>query len=213
MSVKCRECENEYDVIEYRDIPQLDDNHWSVIVAGSKRVFVRKFASEVAEDPFKESGDTFLRFDIKLTDAEQMLARQVYKGKRHGVRVSLYRHSGDIWYRQGSRQMPDEQWDVVHAAAVLIPHPDSLRYWRKLSRRKNGKSVAEQVREWADSELDRYSAYCNGWFVDVAVSVTEAGACVDCVDVERLFLGPFYFNGDNAGDLEYIESSIKEMLG
>jgi hypothetical protein len=219
--MKCSNCGSEIKIIDFLDISdcKLDsDTNYCVSDFENEEARAWVCLRQVLDmdDPIADSGYTWARFDDRRqrTPVNAKLLKQVLNGQRLGVVASCYRHSADTWYRRGSRSMPDERWDVADTAGVLVPDPCTIRYWRKASKRKYGTSVRDQLEVWADSVLDEYTSYCNGWFVEVGIALDSNRDCPSCICMRWDWLGSWNFVSKSItkADADDIRGSVKELL-
>lgn len=215
-SMVCGECGEKYTICRTCDL-DTSDSLCLVLVLKDPDVCVwgTRVPAELGnEEPIGlDTEDRFVRFDApkKQLARHDSDIRMVLAGRKSGVAVSLYRHSADIWYRAGSRTMPDEQWDVVHKAGVLIPCRSVIDAWRKLARRKGGKPVGLQMAEWADSVLEEYNAWCNGWSYEILLEATSGDRCTCQGSMCSEFLGT-YIRSLSKEDATYL-SEVAARLG
>jgi hypothetical protein len=219
--MKCSNCASKIEVIDFSDISDCKlDSDINYCVSDFENEEVRAWVCcrQVLDmdDPIADSGYTWARFDDRRqrNPVNTKLLRQVLRGQRLGVVVSCYRHSADTWYRRGTRSMPDEQWDVADIAGLLVPDPYTIKYWRKASKRKDGTSVRDQLEVWADSVLNEYTSYRNGWFVEVGIALDNNRGCPSCIDMDWSWFGPWNFVSKSITkeDAEDIRDNVKELL-
>ena len=184
--MKCSHCGNEYRAVYAADL--FDGTVDKIQYLG------RRFTPESLQadcwasycpdmlfDPTEDEWLTFVSFEDSRNRTEDnfKLLALIERGRRLGIVASLYRHSGDLWFRKDSRWVPDVQWDCVRRAGMVLPSEDAKRHFDRI-RRRTGQKVREQMIDAADNFLKLYSHWRNGQIYEVRLWVTFAETCPEC---------------------------------
>lgn len=76
--------------------------------------------------------------------------------------VDKYDHGNVHYSVSGSKNYPDQKWDVSHGCAVYIPSEYEQEEYKKSKKKMSVLEAKDKFSKTANLTLDSYSDYCNG---------------------------------------------------
>lgn len=128
--------------------------------------------------------------------------------------VDKYEHGNVDYSVSGTKNYPDQRWDVSHGCAVFIPCEDIQQDYKK---DKKTMTVAEAKAKYskdANMTLESYSEYCNGEVYGFSIVTYDKKGNVLNEDECWGFIGNKYANDEKTSIMqsEFNNSTIFELL-
>lgn len=128
--------------------------------------------------------------------------------------VDKYEHGSVHYSVSGSKNYPDQRWDVAHGCGVYIPSEYIQEEYKKAKKKMTVAEAKEKFSIDANSTLDSYSDYCNGEVYGYSIVTYDKKGTMLNEEESWGIIGVKYANEEKSSLMkaEFTNSSVMELL-